>query len=94
MPTICELHIAFKKLGIKGYSGKNKSELEEMLRTQGLKALKERLGKMNKKELKLLKEEMEKKLLKLQNSKSYTGFGDERELVITKQLAEINKLLK
>ena len=31
MPTICELQIELKKLGVKGYSGKKKAELEQML---------------------------------------------------------------
>jgi len=31
MPTICELQIELKKLGVKGYSGKKKAQLEQML---------------------------------------------------------------
>jgi hypothetical protein len=31
MPTICELKEQLKELGVKGYSGKNKAELVEML---------------------------------------------------------------
>jgi hypothetical protein len=33
MPTICELQIEAKKKGIKGYSGLNKSQLEELVKT-------------------------------------------------------------
>lgn len=31
MPTICELQIELKKLGVRGYSGKKKAQLEDML---------------------------------------------------------------
>ena len=31
MPTICELQIELKRLGVRGYSGKKKAQLEQML---------------------------------------------------------------
>ena len=31
MPTVCEIVIELKKKGIKGYTGKKKAELQEML---------------------------------------------------------------
>ena len=31
MPTVCELQIELKRLGIRGYSGKKKAQLEDML---------------------------------------------------------------
>jgi len=31
MPTVCELQIELKRLGVRGYSGKKKAQLEDML---------------------------------------------------------------
>ena len=87
MPTVCELKVALKKLGITGYSGKTKSQLEDMLEEKGY-------AKLNKSQLKTVKKQLEDKLLKLQNSKSYKGYGDTRELKISKELSQVNKLLK
>ena len=87
MPTVCELKVALKKLGITGYSGKTKSQLEDMLEEKGY-------TKLNKTQLKTIKKQLEDKLLKIQNSKSYKGYGDIRELKILKELGQVNKLLK
>ena len=86
MPTVCELKVALKKLGITGYSGKTKSQLEDMLEEKGY-------AKLTKSQLKTLKKELEDKLLKLQNNKSYKGYGDPRELKISKELSKINRLM-
>jgi len=62
MPTVCELVIELKKKGIKGYTGKKKAELQEML-TSGKTSPKKTSPKKQSKKEEPKKQEPKKPLL-------------------------------